>query len=300
MIRRHHLLKVLVVAGIAICTFADTRPPYEPPFIDGYYVMAGDFHVHTAFGDGGLPPWDARVEAGRRGLDVIAVTNHNHQVAARLHRRFFRSTSLPLVLTGQEVTAPDHHIVAVGVSTVIDWNQPADATIAAIHAQGGVAIAAHPGSNAAADYGAGALARLDAAERAHPGMRQDGEEGRDRAADYEEFFARAREQNPRIAAVGDSDFHFTRDIGLCRTYLLAREMSESGVLDALRNGRTVAVDDEGNAYGDTALVEIADRARDARAAASPKLWTTFANAAGAAMVWLGLVGLILTGRSSRR
>ena len=297
MIRRRYLPLALVVSGIALCTFADTRPAYEPPFIDGYYVLAGDFHVHTAFGDGGLPPWDARVEAGRRGLDVIAVTNHNHLVASRVFRALFHSTALPLVIGGQEITAPNHHILAVGVSSVVDWNQPAAATVAAIQAQGGIAIAAHPGRESTAEYGAAALAGLDGAERAHPGMRLEGEEGRDRAIEYAEFFAAAREHNPHIAPIGDSDFHFTGNIGLCRTYLLAREMTERGVLDALRSGRAVAIDDEGNTYGDVALVEIADRARAARAAASPPRWTGHANAAGVALVWLGLIGLILIGRS---
>ena len=119
----------------------------------------------------------------------------------------------------------------------------------------------------------------------------------DRATEYAEFFARAQEQNPRIAPIGDSDFHFTANIGLCRTYLLAREMTEAGVLDALRGGRTVAIDDEGNAYGAPALVEMAERAREARAPAVSPAWARYANAAGVVMVWFGLIALMLIGRS---
>lgn len=299
MTRPRLLLAAAVLIGIAISTAADIRPHHEPPFINGYYVMTGDFHVHTALGDGGLTPWDARAEAQRRGLDVIAVTNHNHLVAARLHRTLFNSASLPLVLMGQEVTAPEHHIVAVGISTLVDWNQSAAATIAAIQAQGGVAIAAHPGSDSVAGYGSQALARLDAAERAHPGMRLEGEDGRRKAAEFAEFFARARQHNPRISPAGDSDFHFTGSIGVCRTYLLTTDVSEAGVLDALRSGRTVAVDDQGIAYGDGQFIDIVEQAQRARASAAPPHWTTFANAAGVAIAWFGVVGLILAGDSRR-
>jgi hypothetical protein len=296
MIGRRHLLAAAVLGGITVCTLADVRPRQEPPVIDGYHVMAGDFHVHTAFGDGGLAPWDARTEGARRGLDVIAVTNHNHLVAARLHRALFHGTSLPLVLTGQEIKAPEHHILAVGISHLVDWNQPAEGAIAAIHAQRGVAIAAHPGRGSAAGYGAGALTRIDATERAHPAMRLAGEDDRRRAAEYAEFFMRARQHNPRVSPVGDSDFHFIGNIGMCRTYLLAKNVSESGVLEALRSGRTVAADSDGNLYGETRFVDIVKRAQRARGTAIAS-WKVVANATGVVMVWFGLAGFILAGRS---
>ena len=42
-----------------------------------------------------------------------------------------------------------------------------------------------------------------------------------------------------MTAVGSSDDHGLGRIGLCRTYLFARDDSEEGVLEALRAGRTV-------------------------------------------------------------
>lgn len=297
---RRGLLAAMVALGIAICTVADRRALPPPALVDGYYVLGADFHVHVAFGDGGLAPWDARAEARRRGIDVIAIANHNQMLSARLHRRWFDSASLPLVLPGQEVTARDHHIVAVGITRTIDWSQPAAATIAAIHAQGGVAIAAHPGSDSIGDYDAGALAHLDAAERAHPGMHQEIERGQERASEYAEFFARAKQHNPRVSPLGDSDFHFTGNIGVCRTYVLARELTEAGVLDALRNGRAVAVDDEGNRYGDQAHIEIVERAQRTRGAAPSSHWRTAANALGVALVWLGLIGAVILPPAPRR
>ena len=281
---------LLFGAGVLLCTISDPAPS-EVPRVDGYFVLGADFHVHTAFGDGGLPPWDAAREAQRRGIDVIAVTNHNQMLAGRLHRWLFGSGDVPLVLVGQEVTSPDHHILAIGVTKPVREGRSAADIIASIHAQQGVAIAAHPHGEAGGGYDARALAQIDGVERAHPGMRL-----RDNTpAQYAAFFARARQHNPPVAPIGDSDFHFASRIGLCRTYVLAREISEGGVLDAVRDGRTVAYDALGVAYGEPAFVEIAARARRARDAAGPRRSTRHTSILGAFLVWTGMLGLVLAG-----
>jgi hypothetical protein len=217
-------------------------------------------------------------------------------VGARLHRALFDDEDLPLVFVGEEVTAPFHHIVAVGISGAVDWRGSAAETIDAIHAAGGIAIAAHPGKDSAVDFDDQAFARLDAAERAHPGMHLN----RDGSEEFAEFFARAQRHNPRVAPVGNSDFHVTGRIGLCRTYVLAREVTKAAVLDAIRGGRTVAYDDWGKAYGDSKLVEIVERARSARGRADTSPWATRASAAGALMVWFGLAGLVALGPATER
>jgi predicted metal-dependent phosphoesterase TrpH len=295
--RPRRIAALLVGAGILTSTVSDVDVRQAPPVDSGFHVLAADFHVHAAIGDGGLAPWDARREAARRGLDVIAIANHNQMLSVRLHRWLFRDTGSPLVLSGQEVTAPSHHIVAVGVSSPVDWNQSAADTIREIHSRGGVAIAAHPHRETAEGYDAEALALLDAAERAHPGMHRDDEI----ASGYAEFFALARQHNPRLSPVGDSDFHFTGRIGLCHTYVLAREITEAAVLDALRSGRTVAYDVFDRPYGEPALIEIAERARHARTrrAAAPA-WAAWANGAGVLMAWTGLVLLVLMGPTQPR
>ena len=285
---------VLIAAGIFLCTISDIRPS-RPASVHGYYVLGADFHVHTAFGDGGLAPWDAARDAQRRGIDVIAVTNHNQMLAARIHRRLFGDAGLPLVLMGQEVTAPHHHILAIGVRSVVDWNQAAAATIADIHTRGGVAIAAHPHGESARDYGDEALQKLDAVERAHPGMYLKGE----RRAAFASFFARVRQHHRTVSPVGDSDFHFTGAIGFCRTDVLAREISETAVLDAVRNGRTVAYDRDGNAFGEPEYIAIAEQGGKVRRSAAPSRWAAVGNAIGVSAVWFGLAGLVLLGTSGR-
>ena len=46
--------------------------------------------------------------------------------------------------TFQEITNPDYHLIALGLERTITADQPATSAAADVHAQGGVAIAAHP------------------------------------------------------------------------------------------------------------------------------------------------------------
>jgi PHP-associated len=64
--------------------------------------------------------------------------------------------------------------------------------------------------------------------------------------------------NPGVASIGSSDFHVLPDMAVCRTYLVVDERSKRGVLEAIRNGRTVASDSRGALIGDPALVNTVE------------------------------------------
>lgn len=246
---------VLLAAGLLIGSLTGAVPPRNPPVQDGYWILAADLHVHALPGDGALTPWVLRNEAAHQGLDVIALTNHNRMGAARLGSWLSRAAGEPLILMGQEVTAPDFHLIAVGIQNEIDWRQPPAAIIDAIHAQGGAAIAAHP-FKSYWGYDDAALTKLDGVEAA-PSSRTN----RVRRAEVNAFFDRAAQQRPTVAPIGSSDYHFSGPVGFCRTYVFAREWSARGVVDALRDGRTVAYDDRGAGRGDPARVAIVDKIR---------------------------------------
>lgn len=209
-------------------------------------ILVADLHVHPYPGDGSLPVWELQREAERRGIDIIAVTAHNNRLGLALGGLFSFRPSPTIVLAGQEVTTPTFHLVAVGTETGIDWRLSARQAIAAVHAQGGVAIAAHPVETSWRDTDEDALRTLDGAEVAHPTSRRTHSAGRD---EFLQFFRRAQSVNPNVAPIGSSDFHMWAPLGLCRTYLLADERSASGVLDAIRDGRTVAADPRGRLFG---------------------------------------------------
>jgi hypothetical protein len=275
-----------IVLGVVLGSLLDLDASPKTAASTGYQVLAADFHVHTFFGDGALPPWEIAAEARRRGLDVIAVTNHNQMVAAGMGAwRVGRGSEL-LLLKGEEITAPHYHLVAIGISRTIGWRQSAADAIAAVHAQGGVAIAAHP-VHQMDGYDVRAMTSLDGTEVANPVIY---EEPRS-IPELFEFERRVKIHNPFVAPIGGSDFHHRLPLGLCRTYVVVDDRSEQAVLDAIRHGRTVAYDGEGHAFGDPALVEIVERHR--AAVPAPSVTHRLVNTLSVAMVLIGLFAVII-------
>ena len=133
---------LLFVGAVAAGSLMDHGRGGAPPVAPT--VLAGDFHVHGMPGDGALPVWEIQREAVRRGLDVIAVTNHNDNRSFRLAQAIGQLDPYPIVIPGQELTTAGFHVAAIGVRTIVDPYLPAHEAIVRIHAQGGVAIAAHP------------------------------------------------------------------------------------------------------------------------------------------------------------
>jgi hypothetical protein len=282
------LVLALLVIGIGLEAGFDRIPPAPAPVKrGGYFLLAVDFHVHSFLGDGTLAPWLLVREARRRGLDAIAITNHNRAWPARLARWMTRGSDDPIVLVGEEVTTRAFHIVAVGVEQPVDWTHSASEAIDAIHAQGGIAIAAHPGPSFWAGFDTNALRKLDGAERAHASIY----EWRQVDRLFAIFYDRARAVQPRVAAIGASDFHVLGYPGFSRTYVFAREPSAPGILEAVRAGRTVVFDIHGKPRGDPTLFPlVSDK--------GPELGTTPRPGIGSLCVWLGLLGLLLAGRSA--
>jgi hypothetical protein len=278
------LLAVAALAGTA----SDVRGPAVPPVRGGYRVMAGDFHVHAFLGDGVLWPWDIVLEARHRGLHVLALTNHNQVLAARIGRWSSRLLGGPLVLVGEEITAPGHHLVAVGIETTVDWRQPAARAIDAVHAQGGVAIAAHPVPGYDRGYDADALRRLDGTEIVQPMARIRPGAG----AAMRLFRERARALGEAPAPIGSSDFHAMPMLGASRTYVFVEGEGEAAVLAALRARRTVVYDEAGGVHGDPRLAALLE---DLPRPEEPGPRRLLAGISAAC----GLLGLLLLGAAAR-
>ncbi len=294
MVRVVRLLSMMLLAGGLAAGTLGEAPAMAPPErqAGGYLILAADFHVHGFPGDGALPPWLLRRQVARAGLDVYALSNHNQVATSRFGSWLARRSPGPLVIAAQEVTAPGYHLVAVGVRDVVRWDRPAAEAIRDVHAQGGVAIAAHPGRFFWPAWDDEAVALLDGVERAHGEMHFDDQAGVDFAA----FWERVSGVNPDVAAIGASDFHTTGTPGWCRTYVLARERTIDAVLEAVREGRTVAAGANGVLYGHPAWVSLVELAGgDVRSPPPPDRWRRSA-VAGA---WLGILGLVLFGRAAR-
>jgi hypothetical protein len=252
MVRLRSIALRLLVASVIVGTISDRPRPNPHLTLGGYHVLAADFHIHSfPLSWAVLSPWDTVAEARRQALDVIALTPHNHTWIAKLGQWLSRSGE-PIVIAGEEIHSIGYHVLAVGIRNTIAWRQSAGNAIDEVHRQGGVAIAAHP-INGYTAYDSDTLRKLDGAEVVHPlGLREERF-----GVQMRKFFGLAR-----MAAIGDTDYHmgpispYVGEMGLCRTYVFATERTEKGVLDAVRERRTVVYDRE-HVYGDPAMIGLA-------------------------------------------
>ena len=139
-----------------------------------YQLSKADLHIHTIHSDG-APSVAELLEhvATRTDLRLIAVTDHDsisgaHQ-AAQLAREFGVG-----VVVGEEVSTAEGHLLALFIDTHLPPGRPAAETIAAIHAQGGLAIAPHPFDRSVPSLGRHGLDKagwhLDAVEGFNAGV----------------------------------------------------------------------------------------------------------------------------------
>lgn len=243
-------LALLVLGAVGGLAFDDAP---DRPIVHraGYRVLEADFHTHTAWSDGTLSPFGVVRQAARRGLDVVAITEHNTVKPSQAARLYAKATGGPIVLTGEEITSSRFHIIAIGLSHTVTPKGDARKAIDEVHAQGGVAIAAHPVSRFWPSL-VPARESFDGAEAMHP-IAYGSSGGGWR---WSEMIAFRTESKRPLTAIGSSDYHAGSVLGICRTLVFAREpVDEAAVVDALRDGRTVTFDLEGNAIGDATLVQ---------------------------------------------
>ena len=276
----------LLLVSIAAGSVSEAPRPIPTVFLGGYRVLAVDFHAHTfPLNFTTLAPWDIVLESRRQGLDAVAIAGHNHMWSAKLGRWFSRLIGGPTVVVADEVVSPHYHIIALGLQTSVNWNQPAAGVLDDIHRQGGLGIAAHPEPEFWPAFDAAAMQRLDGAEVLHPLVYTNSL----RYEKMREFY-----QRKRMTAIGSSDFHGFGNPGFCRTFVFVRENSEAGIIQAVREGHTVVYDRYGQSYGDPDLMRLA--ARDTRlrdpgpAGANPGWLGIFSRFAGV------LALLLLVGR----
>jgi len=279
----------LVAIGLLLGRQVD--PPQVAPLRYGdAVVLAVDFHVHSFPGDGSLAPWDLAAEARRRGLDAIALTNHNHRLQWIVMQALALHPDGAVLIRGEELTSVGYHMAVAGTERNVDWRQAAAEAVARIHDEGGIAIAAHPAGKGTTGFDDRAIDLVDGVEVAHP-LIYFFEDGR---RDLARFYARAKARRPAIAAIGSTDFHNFAPVGFCRTFVFARERSVPAILDAVRRGATVACDASGITYGpDHLSAVVADACR--AAAGAPAIAGTWTDSAGMWLVWFGLLALVLLG-----
>ena len=175
-----------------------------------------DMHLHTLYSDGTasvqqLLDW---VEQ-RTDLDLIAITDHERidgaLRAAEIHAAGDYSYEL---VVGEEITTRRGHLLALFLTDRVPALRPLEETVERIHAQAGLAIAAHPMAMLIPSIGERSLRalhhdprperQLDAVELVNPSTA-----GRVNAAARR----RLNEELLGLPAVGNSDAHVLEGVG---------------------------------------------------------------------------------------
>ncbi|PJE69126.1 phosphotransferase [Candidatus Shapirobacteria bacterium CG10_big_fil_rev_8_21_14_0_10_38_14] len=108
--------------------------------------MAGlskaDLHVHLIEGD---PEELLSYVQEKTDLNVIAITDHDSIESALKVKQAWQGMGYRFdLIVGEEINSAEGHIVGLFLNKTIASNLPIEETIRQIHAQGGLAIAAHP------------------------------------------------------------------------------------------------------------------------------------------------------------
>lgn len=105
-----------------------------------------DLHMHTRYSDGvGTVEETLAYALWRTPLDVIAITDHDTIEGALRARDLARRERYPLdVIVGEEVSTREGHVLALFLQKRIPPGLSVERTIELAHAQGGLAVVAHP------------------------------------------------------------------------------------------------------------------------------------------------------------
>ena len=122
---------------------AQRRPRRNLPASGDRSWQAGDLHSHTVHSDGALTVSELAALAVGRGLDFLAVTDHNtisHHAELTAASSRYGITLLP----GQEVTTSGGHAGALGDIGWIDFRREPDEWLDAAERNGGLLSVNHP------------------------------------------------------------------------------------------------------------------------------------------------------------
>jgi hypothetical protein len=185
--------------------------------------VKADLHVHTVYSvDSIITPKELVFYAKKRGLNAVAVTDHNKVEGAL---KIAKETDF-LVIPGTEVSSRDGHIVGLNVHEVIPRGLSADETVERIHKAGGIAIACHPFALFKGSIGKCVTAKFDAVETINSSSFPFRRASR-KAHELAEYF--------KLPKVAGTDAHYGPVIGFAYTVIDA-ELNVETITKAITKG----------------------------------------------------------------
>lgn len=231
----------------------------------------GDLHMHSAHSDGGCfnasrtkkvpcPLFFTVTTAAKRGLDFIAVSEHNTMSQVSELREMQPYFDTMLLIPAREITTFEGHANLFGVSRTVDfrvgskevpdWN----ALLADVGRAHGVISINHPRRpNDETCMGCGFTPKQPVDMHGFQAIEAINGRDAERADSGIPFWETQLNAGLRITAIGGSDSHIGSDdardkyagvIGTPTTVVHAHDLSMEGILDGIRAGH-VFVDTEG-------------------------------------------------------
>jgi len=194
-------------------------------------VVRFDPHVHTsASADGTGSVENVLTSCRDRGLDAVAITDHDTTTAAR-RALDIQDRYDVLVVPGVEISTADGHLLALGIVADPPRNRPLATTVDWIRDRDGLAIIPHPFQRTRHGVSRHVIDDCDGIETFNA-------------------WAMTGLQNHRAAALanrrgypglGASDAHRPGMVGTAHTELVVEELTEEALLAAIAAGRCRAV-----------------------------------------------------------
>ncbi|WP_328676625.1 CehA/McbA family metallohydrolase [Streptomyces sp. NBC_00322] len=202
----------------------------------------GDCHLHSWYSDGKRTPAEIAELARAAGLDFINTSEHNTH-SSHPHWADQAGDDL-LILTGEEVTTRNGHVVALGIDpgTFVDWRYRAKDNRFGHYARqirraGGLVVPAHPHATCIGCNWKFGFGEADAVEVWNGAYTPDDEVSLQ--AWDNTLVAAARSGRRWTPAMGNSDAHRPPDpVGTPQTVVLAEALTREAILDGIRAGRS--------------------------------------------------------------
>jgi hypothetical protein len=251
--------RVYIETHTGITAFSDKPISAEA----GWY--RGDLHMHSGNSDGkcssqlghevSCPVYRIVETAADKGLDFIAVTDHNTTSQSDALRELQPAFDKILLVPGREITTFYGHANIFGLTDFIDFRMTSPSYAAAknwmsaVNKSGGIISINHPGLPSGEDcMGCGWQIEhipdkvITAVEVLNGASMKRSIEG---SIEGWDLWHKMLNGGQHVTAIGGSDDHHAATIGTPTTVIYMKELSVQGLIDGIRSGR-VFIDLEGN------------------------------------------------------
>lgn len=182
-----------------------------------------DLHVHSFYSyDSVIQPKELIFYAKKRGLDAVAITDHDRIDGAS---KIAKQVNFPII-PGIEVTTLNGHVLGLNVQEHVPEKLDVNETLDRIHDAGGIAVACHPVALLKIGLGKNTNSKFNAVEVIN-------------ASEFPFGYSIKRSKQIAshlgIACVAGSDAHYGPEIGYAYTMINA-ELNAEAIVKAINKG----------------------------------------------------------------